>query len=297
MAHPISDRKERKTVMNATSQISEEQRTLWNGPAGRAWVDLQDLLDRVLKPMEDRLTEAAVSGRASRLLDVGCGTGSTTLGIARRLGPEGSCVGIDISAPMIAVARDRAEAEALPADFVCDDAQTHGFAPEGFDMIVSRFGIMFFEDPVAAFANLRRAARAGARLHVIAWRGPAENSFMTTAERAAAPLLPDLPARRPDAPGQFAFADEGRVRGILEDSGWAEIDIRPVDFSCSLPAADLERYYTRLGPVGLALQEADEALRTQVADALRAAFDPYVHGPEARFTAACWFVSAQVPSV
>ena len=155
----------------------------------------------------------------SRVLDVGCGTGSTTLAVARRLGAKGRCIGIDISEPMIAAARARAEREGTPASFIRADAQTHAFEPASFDMIISRFGVMFFDDSVRAFANLRRAARDDAELRFIAWRSAAENPFMTTAERAAAPLLPNLPARRPDAPGQFAFADRRRVYSILEESG------------------------------------------------------------------------------
>ncbi len=112
-----------------------------------------------------------------------------------------------------------------------------------------------------AFANLRRAARGGAELRVIAWRSPADNPFMTTAERAAAPLLPNMPPRRPDAPGQFAFADAARVRRILEESGWAGIDLQPLDVECVLPESALNDYITRLGPVGMVLQDADEATR------------------------------------
>jgi hypothetical protein len=118
---------------------------------------------------------------------------------------------------------------------------------------------------------------------------------MTTAERAAAPLLSDIPARRPDAPGQFFLADRHRVSCILEASGWAGIDIRSIDVDCALPETELVGYITRLGPVGLALQEADERTRAQVIETVRAAFDPYVHGTEVRFTAACWMVGAQVP--
>jgi hypothetical protein len=119
---------------------------------------------------------------------------------------------------------------------------------------------------------------------------------MTTAERAAAPLLPNLPARRPDAPGQFAFADRRRVRAILEESGWAEIDVRPIDVACTLPEKELVGYLSRLGPVGLVLQEADDRTRRQIIETVRAAFEPYVHGDEVRFTAACWMVGARAPS-
>jgi hypothetical protein len=119
---------------------------------------------------------------------------------------------------------------------------------------------------------------------------------MTTAERAAAPLLPNLPARRPDAPGQFAFAEQRRVWRILEESGWAGIEIRPIDVACTLPEQELVRNVSRLGPLGRILHETDEQTRKEVLEAVRAAFDPYVHGAEVRFTAACWMVSARAPS-
>ncbi len=282
--------------MTGVNQSGENQAARWNGPAGQAWVEAQPLLEQLFKPLEDILIEHVSSGSGRRLLDVGCGTGGTTLAAARRLGSGGQCVGIDVSEPMIAAARTRAEREGAPVSFILADAQTHDFAGRGFDTIISRFGVMFFDDFVQAFANLRRAVTDGAGLRFLAWRSVADNPFMTTAERAAAPLLPNLPARQPDAPGQFAFADQRRVYRILEESGWAAIDIRPIDVACSLPEKELVRYFTRLGPVGLILQEADDLTRTRVIETVRAAFDPYVQGDEVRFTAALWMVGARAQS-
>ena len=281
--------------MDVTRQTSDEQTALWNGRSGCAWVEAQDLLDQMFKPMEDLLVAAVSAGSGDRVLDVGCGTGGTTTAVARRLGAKGHCVGIDISEPMIAAARVRAEREGAPASFIHADAQSYAFEPASFDMIISRLGVMFFDDPVRAFANLRRAAREDAELRFIAWRGASDNPFMTTAERAAAPLLPNLPARRPDAPGQFGFADRHRVSAILERSGWTAIDIRPIEVVCTLPEKELVGYLTRFGPVGLVLQDADDRTRAQVIDTVRAAFDPYVQGTEVRFTGACWMVGARSP--
>jgi len=279
--------------MNTAQQIKDEQATLWNGTAGQAWIESQELLDRMFKPFEELLVTAVSERRASRVLDVGCGTGSTTLAIARSVGTQGCSVGIDISDPMIGMARTRASREHSTASFICADAQDHAFEPAAFDLIVSRFGVMFFADPVEAFANLRLAGNDAAQLHCIAWRSVAENPFMTTAERAAASLLPTLPARRPDGPGQFAFADQRKVHGILEDSGWVGIDIRPIDVICTMMTNELDHYLTRLGPVGQMLQTADDRTRSQIAQKVRAAFEPYVHGPEVRFTAACWSIGAR----
>lgn len=282
--------------METTHDAGGEQSALWNGAAGQAWVDAQELMDGILKPFEDVLVDAVAARSETEtleVLDVGCGTGSTTLGIARLLRQRGHSVGIDISKPMIEMAQARAKRENLPARFICASAQVYAFDSAPFDMIVSRFGVMFFEDPVRAFGNLRHAAKDNSELRFVAWRGAAENPFMTTAERAAGPLLPNLPPRRPDAPGQFSFANGDRVRTILEKSGWNHIDLRPIDVECTLQENELVRYFTRLGPVGLILQEADDRTRTRVVETVRSAFESYVHGSKVRFTAACWMIAAR----
>lgn len=262
--------------MNAMNAVDSGQARLWNGPAGQAWVEAQAILDRMFEPLERMLVDAVVAASARHVLDIGCGTGATVLAACRALGPPARCTGIDIAAPIIAAARARADREGLAAGFICADAQAHGFEPGGADMIVSRFGVMFFDDPLAAFANLRRAARPGAGLRCLAWRSAAENPFMTTAERAAAPFLPALPARRPG-------------------SGWTDIDINPVDVALTLPEPDLMQYLTRLGPLGLVLDQADGAIRARIIETVRAAFDPYVRSAEVRFAAALWSVAATAP--
>lgn len=284
--------------MGVKHEVSNEQTRLWNGLAGNAWVDAQAVIDQMYKPIEDMLVDAAAIASPGRLLDVGCGTGGTTVAVARKLGTTSRCVGVDISEPMIAAARLRAEQTGMSsgqARFICGNAESYAFDSGSFDMIVSRFGVMFFDDPVGAFANLRRAAADDAALRLIVWRGPAENPFMTTAERAAAPLLPNIPPRVPDAPGQFGLANDERLAGILKASGWADIALEPVDVACAFPESALVPYLTRFGPVGRVFNEADERTQAVVIDTVRAAFEPYVHGADVRFTAACWTVSARAP--
>jgi ubiquinone/menaquinone biosynthesis C-methylase UbiE len=290
---PVLEGNQKETMMDNTHATNDEQATLWNGASGRAWVDTQELLDQTFLPFEPLLAEAVSAEPGGRVLDVGCGAGAITLALARRLGARGRCVGVDISEPLIAAARARAEREHTPATFLAADAQRHAFEPASFDAVVSRFGVMFFDDSVEAFANLRRAARDGAVLRFVAWRSAAENPFMTTAEHAAAPFLPNLPARRADAPGQFAFADRRRIERILEQSGWAESDVEPIDVPCAFPETELVRYFTRLGPVGRVLHDVDEPTRHRLIEQVRAAFDPYVHGGTVRFDAACWRVGAR----
>lgn len=269
------------------------QHDLWNGPAGDAWVQAQSLLDGMFAAFEPLLADPIAAQPDAHVLDVGCGTGAVCLAIADRLGPQGRCSGVDISAPMIAVARKRALVAGKAIDFAEGDAQQHPFAPASLDRIVSRFGVMFFDDPVRAFGNLRQALRPGGSLHAIAWRSPADNAFMTTAERAAAPLL-TLPARAEGGPGQFAFAEAGRVRDILAESGWADLDVSPLDVECSLARADLPTYVSLLGPVGQALRAEglDPVARQGVLSTVVEAFAPFVRGERVVFTAACWSIRA-----
>jgi SAM-dependent methyltransferase len=284
-----------EVFVNVEHQSGDDQAALWNRTAGCAWVEAQATIDQMFRPLEELLVDAVVACSPRRVLDVGCGTGATTLAVARRLGANSECVGIDISEPMLDAARARAEREGTPARFIRADAESYPLEPASYDAIMSRFGVMFFDDSVRAFANLRRAARADSQLRCIVWRSPEENPFMTTAERAAAPLLPSVPPRVPDAPGQFGFANAQRVRRILEESGWVEIDIQPIDVECTMPASELTRYATRFGPLGRVLDEADERTRDRVVKTVRTAFEPFVHGTEVRYNAACWMLSAGVP--
>jgi SAM-dependent methyltransferase len=272
--------------------VSDENK-IWTDAGSSGWIAEQDLLDAILRPFEDILLQGISFSAVTRALDIGCGTGGTTVALARRFGTKSISTGIDISQSMITAARTRAAEADVPVNFIVGDAQTYEFEPSSFDLMISRFGVMFFDDSVAAFANLHRAASNRATLRFVAWRGETENPFMTLAERAAAPLLPDLPPRKPNEPGQFAFADRNRVHGILHASGWREIAIHQIEVPCAMPENALARYVSRLGPVGRLLQEADDELRSRVLAAVLPAFDPYIQGDEVRFTAACWLVSAR----
>jgi len=273
---------------------NQAQAELWNNQAGHNWVEQNAMLDRLFAPFEPPLVEAVRKYGASQVLDVGCGAGATTFAVARSLEGQGRCTGADLSAPLINLARRRAvELDADNTDFVVADAQTQAFEPAGFDAVISRFGVMFFDNPVAAFANLRRAARPDAGLACIVWRSAGENPFMTAAERAAAPLLPDAPPRDPAAPGQFAFGDPDRVAGILSAAGWRGVDLQPLDVACAMPAEDLETYAVRMGPVSLALPSLEADHRQAVIEAVRRGFAPFVSDGMARFTAACWMMRAR----
>lgn len=269
-----------------TSEVNSEQAAWWNA-AGQGWANVQDIVDVMLRPFQDLLVQAALERPRHRVLDVGCGTGSVTRAITEATGV--ACVGIDISETMLAAAREHGTGQ-----FIQADAQVHTFE-ERFDLIVSRFGVMFFDDPTAAFRNLLRAASPGGELCFITWRTPDENPFMATATKAAAPLLPDAPAPDPDAPGPYSLADPGRTRGILERSGWGGIDIRPVDQVRTMPEEQLVPYLSNLGPIARALKEAEESERPRILATVRGAFDSFVHGDEVRIPGACWQVTASAP--
>ncbi|BEL04361.1 class I SAM-dependent methyltransferase [Actinoplanes sichuanensis] len=271
---------------------TDSQAVRWNGPAGNAWADSQALIDELFRPIERLLVEHVPPGH---VLDVGCGTGSTTVAAVQRLGTAGRATGIDISAPMLAAARARADRAGVAGQtgFVEADAQDHAFDAGTFDTVMSRFGVMFFADFVRAFTNLRRSGTPGAGLRMIVWRDIADNPYMEVAETAARPLLQDMPVRDPHAPGQFALSDPEVVDRILRDSGWTGIGVDPVDLVCTLPESELVGYFTRFGPVGLALTDTDAETRARVIDVVRPAFDPFVDGADVRFTAACWLVTAR----
>lgn len=280
--------------MSEARAVNQDQVTLWNDASGRTWVEMQPVLDRMLAPFEAPLIDAAFPGQGGRVLDVGCGSGATTLAMARRLGASGGCLGADISEPLLTAAKARAAAEGIStAAFVQADAQTHAFDPGSFDAVISRFGVMFFDDSEAAFSNIRRAVRTGGKLAFVAWRSPAENPFMTTAKRAAESLLTNMPTPDPNAPGQFAFADGDRVRRILQAGGWSDIDLQRLDVEGTAAESELLAYATKLGPVGLALREMhDETTRARVTEVVHAAFQPYIKNGTARFGMATWLVTA-----
>lgn len=284
--------------MNDKEQTCGQQAAQWNGDAGYAWVEQQPLLQRLFAPFSRALVDDVVAAGARDVLDIGCGCGDTTLAIAQALPAGSRCTGIDISSPMVERARARAAVMGAAADFVCADAERYRF-PErahgaGHDALVSRFGAMFFDQASVAFANLRTAMRAGAPLHLFAWRSAEENPFMTCAERAVAGRL-GLPtnARDARAPGQFAFADGEWVADVLAGVGWCDVRIAARDVLCEMSRTELNAYLGAMGPVGRALRRADPALRADVLRVLEQAFSGFVEGERVRFVAACWKISAR----
>ena len=271
----------------------------WNGPVGQAWASFHNQLDRQIAPLGRVAMEAAGIGPGQRVLDIGCGCGETTLEIARRIG-TGEATGVDISAMLLQLAGQAAKAVgAVNVQFLKADAQTDDLGQGVFDVVFSRFGVMFFDDPAKAFGNIRRALKPGGRLGFVCWRSPAENLYLTAAMGAARSVLPPSPPATPNAPGPFGLADGERTRAILAEAGFADTAVEP--FAQPIGDSDLEATVAQalnMGPLGSALREtnADDALRAKAADAVRGAYRPYLGADgKVRLPSAVWIVSARNP--
>jgi SAM-dependent methyltransferase len=275
-----------------------EQITYWNETAGPKWVALQDVLDEQIRPLGLAAMERVGIASGERVLDVGCGTGDTTVELARRVGPRGAVTGIDLSAPMLASARKRA-AGIGNVTFQPADAQTTRFAAGYFDVCFSRFGVMFFVDPVAAFTNMHSALRPGGRLGFVCWQALPKNPWMQVPLAAAARHLTLPPPPEPGTPGPFSLADRERVRGILERAGFTDLAFDDHRATLTIGGGQgldevVDILLTGVGPTSAALRQADPAVRPTVAASVRDALAPY-HTPGAgvRMDGTCWIATGR----
>lgn len=271
---------------------NEEQKEFWNGPAGDVWVEAQEIMDRMLSPLSDAALSAAAPLSGERVIDIGCGCGATTLAIAE----SGASVwGVDISAPMLARARART-AELDNVTFSVNDASTADYNAE-HHLIFSRFGVMFFDDPKAAFSNLRSALVGGGRLAFVCWQSPEKNPFMSVAGRAAQPFLPESEPQDPCAPGPFAFADPHWIEEVLDNAGFSDVNITSLNPHLAVgKTLDESMYFqARVGPLARALSELDESLQAEAKQAVRDALSGYETDDGVILPAAAWLVQAINP--
>jgi SAM-dependent methyltransferase len=281
---------------------NQEQVEYWNGPAAERWVKDQEDIDRGIGPFGDAALERLPLAPGARVLDVGCGTGASTLGIVARIAPGGTVVGVDVSRPLITRARERVSKRAaelaVTADFALADAATYR-AEVPFDALFSRFGVMFFDQPARAFENLRSTLAPGGHLAFSCWRSLADNPWSAVPLAAARRVLPAPPVSPdPRAPGPFAFAESDYVSAILSQAGFDEIALTPFSAQVVLSLAGLQGAVDqalRIGPTARLLAgQADDVVaraRAEIARELR----PLVQRDEVRLLGAVWLVTARAP--
>ena len=279
--------------MNAPVKSNKEQIDFWNGDAGKRWVAQQERLDAMLADIGAAVLKTAAAKSGEHVLDIGCGCGKTSLELADAVGPSGRVVGADISEPMLAHAKSRIGSRSQ-LSFLHADASVHRFDAE-FDLIFSRFGVMFFADPDSAFANLRRSLKPTGRIAFVCWREPRENDWVRVPVAAAREHVPPQPPLGPEDPGPFAFANPGRVRRILANGGFDEITMRPFDTAMALGETldDAVAYIQEFGPISRLLNDATAPQREAAAIAIREAMAPYAKSSPVRLTGATWLVTAK----
>ncbi|MGH6888803.1 MAG: class I SAM-dependent methyltransferase [Rhizomicrobium sp.] len=271
-----------------------QQVEYWNGPVGERWARLQEQIDLHLSEITEAAIRFAAPKPGERVLDIGCGCGTATFLLAMKAGRKGTAAGIDISGPMLRLARARAMAQNAQVTFLEADASTYEFQPV-FDLAFSRFGTMFFADPVRGLANIRAAFAPNGRLVFVCWRSFAENLWAAEPMEAARSLLPPQEPLDPFAPGPFAFADAGRLRGILERAGFAPIQIDAFDGPMNMGAtpADAAAEALNIGPLARAATGLDEETREKIRRRVEAAYAACASPAGVKAPAACWFVRAE----
>jgi ubiquinone/menaquinone biosynthesis C-methylase UbiE len=274
-----------------------DQIAYWNGSGGKRWTDRQAMQDILLAPVSQILIERAQPKSGERVLDVGCGCGATTMAWAERVAPSGFALGIDISEPMLSRARELAP-KGLPLGFVLADATVYPFDPQDFDLLVSRFGVMFFAEPAVSFANLRRALRPNARVTFACWRDPRENPWMIMPMQAVYQHVPKLPQLGPEDPSPFAFASEERVRRILGDAGYRDVALERCDLSIDIAnGRGLEGALDtamNVGPANRALEGHPAEVRAAAANSVRELLAPQVRGQSLPLPGSIWVVTARL---
>lgn len=280
------------------AQDNADQIAYWNDRAAETWTAFQERLDALFTPLTGLALDAAAPAPGERVLDIGCGCGATVLALAERVGPTGHVLGLDVSEPMSARARERIAAGRIGnAEVIVADAANRAFATADTDLLFSRFGVMFFADPVTAFANLRRTMRPGGRLLCAAWRPLAENPWFNVPLNAGLPLLPPPPPSDPHAPGPFAFADRARTEGILTSAGWRDVSLTPHDVQMRFAGAgEVEQateFATRVGALARMLAEVDREVRKTVREAVAKALAAYDSPDGINLTGAIWLIAAR----
>jgi SAM-dependent methyltransferase len=279
---------------------NSEQIAEWNGALGQRWVAMQQEIDRIVVPFGDAALNAAAPQPEERVIDIGCGCGDTSIEIARIVGEAGAVLGIDVSQPMLEVARSRgARANCAHLAFREGDA-CEAALPANTDLLFSRFGVMFFGQPSQAFSHLRRSLRAGGRCVFVCWRAPRDNAWAMIPLSAARTAMGVTPAPAdPDAPGPFAFANEQRLRAILSGAGFGAIDVQRFDAALCLGATPrlAAEGAVQIGPVSRFVREVGVEHLPIILDAVERTLAPLAApAGHVSLNGSTWIVSATNPA-
>jgi ubiquinone/menaquinone biosynthesis C-methylase UbiE len=281
-----------------TSSPNAREVQYWNSPYTRVWADEYQAIDRLLADATRIALDHAAPELGERVIDIGCGSGTTVLELAGRVGPSGHVLGADVSKPSVEKARERVAAAGVPqAEIVLCDVSNHIFPANSFDLAFSRFGVMFFADPVATFANIRKAMKPDGRLALAVFRRLQENTWATATVAAIRHLLPPITPPAPEEPGQFSWGDAARVHRILETAGFQDVSLTPHDPAMPLAgpggASEAASFMSRVGPVVRAMGDASDEQQKEVRAALEAFFRSH-EGPQGiALQGAIWIVTAR----
>jgi ubiquinone/menaquinone biosynthesis C-methylase UbiE len=304
-----------KSRMNSLSNPNARQIEFWNGPAGKEWSLNQARIDLAFAPLTKALIEAAKPRAGETIIEIGCGCGDLSLALSPPLGPDGKILGLDVSTPMLARAKARACEAAAPhlaqTEFISADATDYAFDPIG-DLIISRFGVMFFADPLAAFKNIGRGLKPGGRLAILCWCSLEENFWVTHLFDAVSDLAPKpepaLPAAASfEEPGPYAFANQQRICGLLEKAGFTQVRARRITAELQLGEAPAEArdknsaavedalvLALQLGPIGALMRNADPDLQVLIKQRVQSRLANCVTNGRIELEAACWLYEAEI---
>lgn len=281
--------------MVETAEMQADQVEFWNGPGGARWIANQDRIDTMVAKITDLLIERAAVRVGESVIDIGCGGGGTTAALARLVGNGGHVIGVDVSAPILVEAAERLIG--FPnVEMLLADAASYGFRPGTADLLFSRFGVMFFGDPLSAFANMRKALKPSGRMVFACWRLPRDNPWMVAPLEATYQHVPPLPKLGPEDPGPFSFGKPERVTRILEGAGFGAPSFEAVDFNLDLAGGRgldaAVAFALEVGPSATALDGHSQGTRDAAAESMRVFLARFQDGEAVRLQAGIWIVSA-----
>lgn len=275
--------------------INQEQKEFWNEKKGKIWVSLESNIDKMLGPLGHHAIKILNPKSGEKILDIGCGTGSTSQSLSKLVGENGLITGIDISEPILRFAKNQLENRNIKnIDFIQEDAQTFNLSNFNYDAIFSRFGIMFFEDPFFAFKNIKKSLNSRGRITFICWSNREENDWITLSSKVASQFLELPPKNNPREPGPFAFEEYSYIKEILTKSGWKNINIKnhKENIIVGKTLDHAAAFLSKMGPMSVPFENSNEKTKAKVIEALKECYSKYLIPKGVEFHFSTWIVSA-----